>query len=178
MDQVQVIDLEEDELSSLHPILRGRYYSNFMFGDGLVQSSFFGIKRHLSYETIAETLYEPIIVSLLTSNFKYQHWILEQLEHAIKNNLIVQHHYLETIKLLQTYHYIGTNNKKKAVDVFKTIIQDNYILSYKSFILFFYHLAGYQLTESKESLDLLKLALNDNPYKRFKKIYTNVIKMK
>ena len=177
MKQVQIFKLDEDEISSLHPILRGRYFSNFIFGDALLESSFFGIKRYLSNDNIAESTYEPILVSLLTLNFKVQNWILEQIQNAIKNNLVIQHHYLEAIKLLQIYYYIGTNNRKQAREIFETIIKDNFILSYKSFIIFFYHLAGYQLDVSKERAILLKQSLKDNPYKRFRQIYNNAIKM-
>ena len=64
---------------------------------------------------------------------------------------------------------------EKAKDLFEKININNFILSYKTFLLFFYYAAGYKLHQTIELQQLTENYLKKNPYKYFTQFYNNQI---
>ncbi len=162
--------LKNKEIKPLHPILKGRYFSNFLLDQVHTKDFFYSIKRYVDPINMFQLFYEPMVISIVTKNISAQAWLIEQIETQKKRHNYGEPHYNEVYKLMQTQYHQSSGNFKKARDMFATINTDNFILSYKSFLLFFYREVGYCLSKTEEMRSLLKLSLKNNPYKRLRKM--------
>jgi len=176
MTPVSEIKLTEDEIIKLHPILRGRYFTNFMFGNSADTSTFYTLNRFVTEVDFAESFYEPMLVSLLNEDSAMQFWLILQFEGYSKYNPTIENHYSSLLKLTKTFYHANNNEQSEAKKIFQTISCDDFILSYQSFFTFFYHLIGYQLYNSVEMKIQLSKSLRDNPYKRLKVLYKKALK--
>lgn len=162
--------LKNKEIKPLHPILKGRYFSNFLLDRVHTKELFYAIKTYVDPTNMFQLFYEPMVISIVTKNVLAQAWLIEQIESQKKHHNYGEPHYNEVYKLMQTQYYQSSGDFKKANSVFAAINADNFILSYKSFLLFFYNEVGYCLSKTEEMRGLLKRSLKNNPYKRLRKM--------
>ena len=116
-----------------------------------------------------------MVIAIVTNNLKVQSWVIEQIEKHLSKNAYPEPHYLETYHLMKTWYYAQTGAIEKAKNVFEKININNFILSYKTFLLFFYYAAGYKLYQTIEFQQLTENYLKKNPYKYFIQFYNNQI---
>jgi hypothetical protein len=177
-EKIKNIQISDTGLMELHPILIGRYFSNFLLAEKK-EASFFNIKTIANSITfispVHELYYEPMVVAVLTNNLKVQFWLIEQIEKHLSKNAYPEPHYLETYHLMKTWYYAQTGAIEKAKNMFENININTFILSYKTFLLFFYYAAGYKLYQTKELQELTEYYLKKNPYKYFTQFYNNQI---
>jgi len=177
-EKIKNIQISDTQLMELQPILIGRYFSNFLLAEKK-EVSFFNIKTTANSTTFLsrayEIYYEPTVIAIVTNNLKVQSWLIEQIEKYLSKNAYPEPHYLETFHLIKTWHYAQTGAVRKAKDMFEKINVNNFILSYKTFLLFFYYAAGHKLYQTIELQQLTKIYLKKNPYKYFTQFYNNQI---
>lgn len=177
-EKIKNIQISDTQLMELHPILIGRYFSNFLLAEKK-EESFFNIKTIANSTTFLsrayEIYYEPMVIAIVTNNLKVQSWLIEQIEKYLSKNAYPEPHYLETFHLIKTWHYAQTGAIRKAKDMFEKINVNNFILSYKTFLIFFYYAAGHKLYQTIELQQLTKIYLKKNPYKYFTQFYNNQI---
>ena len=173
--KIKPIEISDAKLTELHPILIGRYFSNFLLAENK-QAIFFDIKKAANSCTnvspIHEMYYEPMVIAMLTNNLKVQSWIVEQVETHLSQKAYPEPHYMETYHLMKTFYLTQTGALKESKHIFKKINTDNFILSYKTFLLFFYYAIGYKLYQTPELKQLMKNHLTKNPYKYLSKFYS------
>ena len=104
-------------------------------------------------------------------NTEVKYWLITQVEKAFEQKIYSEPHYINTYQLMKTHYYAEIGETKKSKDIFEAINIDNFILCYKSFLLYFYYSLGYELYETTEMNELMKQSLKNNPYKRLKYNY-------
>ena len=169
--KITSIHIKNSALINLHPVLRGRYYSNFLLGDKKSELQFFNIKSLVSSNDLFQSYYEPMVISIVTMNTEVKYWLITQVEKAFEQKIYSEPHYINTYQLMKTHYYAEIGETKKSKDIFEAINIDNFILCYKSFLLYFYYSLGYELYETTEMNELMKQSLKNNPYKRLKYNY-------
>jgi hypothetical protein len=116
-----------------------------------------------------------MVIAILTNNLKVQSWLIEQIEKHLSKNAYPETHYLETYHLMKMWYYAQTGAIEKAKDLFEKININTFILSYKTFLLFFYYAAGYKLYQTIELKERTEYYLKKNPYKYLTQFYNNQI---
>ena len=178
-EKIKNIQIGDTQLMELHPILIGRYFSNFLLAEKK-EAHFFKIKTIANSFTFLsrdyEIYYEPIVIAIVTNNLKVQFWLIEQIEKHLSKNAYPEPHYLETYHLMKTWYYAQTGAIERAKDLFEKININNFILSYKTFLLFFYYAAGHKLYQTIEFQQLTENYLEKNPYKYLTQFCANYLK--
>ena len=178
-EKIKDIQIGDTQLMELHPILIGRYFSNFLLAEKK-EAHFFKIKTIANSFTFLsrdyEIYYEPIVIAIVTNNLKVQSWVIEQIEKHLSKNAYPEPHYLETYHLMKTWYYAHTGAIERAKDLFEKININNFILSYKTFLLFFYYAAGHKLHKTIEFQQLTENYLEKNPYKYLTQFCANYMK--
>ena len=178
-EKIKNIQIGDTQLMELHPILIGRYFSNFLLAEKK-EAHFFKIKTIANSFTFLsrdyEIYYEPIVIAIVTNNLKVQFWLIEQIEKHLSKNAYPEPHYLETYHLMKTWYYAQTGAIERAKDLFEKININNFILSYKTFLLFFYYAAGHKLYQTIEFQQLTENYLEKNPYKYLTQFCANYMK--
>ena len=178
-EKIKDIQIGDTQLMELHPILIGRYFSNFLLAEKK-EAHFFKIKTIANSFTFLsrdyEIYYEPIVIAIVTNNLKVQSWLIEQIEKHLSKNAYPEPHYLETYHLMKTWYYAHTGAIERAKDLFEKININNFILSYKTFLLFFYYAAGHKLHKTIEFQQLTENYLEKNPYKYLTQFCANYMK--
>ncbi|MDC1312629.1 hypothetical protein N8X76_01340 [Flavobacteriaceae bacterium] len=178
-EKIKNIQISDTQLMELHPILIGRYFSNFLLAEKK-EAHFFKIKTIANSFTFLsrdyEIYYEPIVIAIVTNNLKVQSWLIEQIEKHLSKNAYPEPHYLETYHLMKTWYYAQTGAIERAKDLFEKININNFILSYKTFLLFFYYAAGHKLHKTIEFQQLTENYLEKNPYKYLTQFCANYMK--
>ena len=178
-EKIKNIQIGDTQLMELHPILIGRYFSNFLLAEKK-EAHFFKIKTIANSFTFLsrdyEIYYEPIVIAIVTNNLKVQSWVIEQIEKHLSKNAYPEPHYLETYHLMKTWYYAQTGAIERAKDLFEKININNFILSYKTFLLFFYYAAGHKLYQTIEFQQLTENYLEKNPYKYLTQFCANYLK--
>ncbi|MDB4027755.1 hypothetical protein N9459_01040 [Flavobacteriaceae bacterium] len=178
-EKIKDIQIGDTQLMELHPILIGRYFSNFLLAEKK-EAHFFKIKTIANSFTFLsrdyEIYYEPIVIAIVTNNLKVQSWVIEQIEKHLSKNAYPEPHYLETYHLMKTWYYAQTGAIERAKDLFEKININNFILSYKTFLLFFYYAAGHKLHQTIEFQQLTENYLEKNPYKYLTQFCANYMK--
>ena len=177
-EKIKNIQTSDTQLMELHPILIGRCFSNFLLAKKK-EAHFFNIKTIANSITflspVHELYYEPMVIAILTNNLKVQFWLIEQIEKHLSKNAYPETHYLETYHLMKTWYYAQTGAIEKAKDMFEKININTFILSYKTFLLFFYYAAGHKLYQTIELKQRTEYYLKKNPYKYLTQFYNNQI---
>ena len=172
--KIKPIQISDTKLTELHPILIGRYFSNFLLTKNK-QANFFDIKKTANSGTILspihEMYYEPMVIAMLTNNLEVQSWIIEQVETHLSQKAYPEPHYIETYHLMKTFYLTQTGALKESKHLFEKINTDNFILSYKTFLLFFYHAMGYKVYQTQEFQQRFKESLEKNPYQYLSQFY-------
>ena len=178
-EKIKNIQISDTQLMELHPILIGRYFSNFLLAKKK-EAHFYKIKTIANSFTFLsrdyEIYYEPMVIAIVTNNLKVQSWVIEQIEKHLSKNAYPEPHYLETYHLMKTWYYAQTGAIEKAKNVFEKININNFILSYKTFLLFFYYAAGHKLHQTIEFQQLTENYLEKNPYKYLTQFCANYMK--
>ena len=178
--KIKNIQISDNNLMELHPILIGRYFSNFLLTEKN-QAHFFNIKKVANSTTflspVHEIYYEPMVIAMLTNNLKAQLWLIEQIEKHLSQKAYPEPHYLEIYHLMKSFYFMQTGAIEESKNMFEKINLDNFILSYKTFLLFFYYATGYKLFQNQELQKLMKNYLTKNPYKYLSQFYTKHIKL-
>ena len=179
-EKIRNIQISDAKIMELHPILIGRYFSNFLLAEKN-KAHFFNIKKVANSTTflspVHEIYYEPMVIAMLTNNLKAQLWLIEQIEKYLSQKAYPEPHYLETYHLMKTFYFMQTGAVEESKNMFEKINLDNFILSYKIFLLFFYYAAGYKLFQTQELHQLMKNYLKKNPYECLSVFYTKYIKL-
>ena len=173
-EKIKNIKISDTQLMELHPILIGRFFSNFLLSKKK-EACFFDIKtiaNSITYlSPVHELYYEPMVIAILTNNQKVQFWLIQQIEKHLSKNAYPETHYLETFHLMKTFYLIQTGATENATSMFEKVNTDNFILSYKTFLLFFYHAMGYKVYQSQKFQQRFKESLEKNPYQYLSQFY-------
>ena len=177
-EKIKNIKISDTQLMELHPILIGRFFSNFLLSKKK-EACFFDIKtiaNSITYlSPVHELYYEPMVIAILTNNQKVQFWLIQQIEKHLSKNAYPETHYLETYHLMKMWYYAQTGAIEKAKDMFEKININTFILSYKTFLLFFYYAAGYKLYQTIELKQQTENYLKKNPYKYLTQFCANYL---
>ena len=177
-EKIKNIKISDTQLMELHPILIGRFFSNFLLSKKK-EACFFDIKtiaNSITYlSPVHELYYEPMVIAILTNNQKVQFWLIQQIEKHLSKNAYPETHYLETFHLMKMWYYAQTGAIEKAKDMFEKININTFILSYKTFLLFFYYAAGYKLYQTIELKQQTENYLKKNPYKYLTQFCANYL---
>ena len=178
--KIRNIQFSDAKIIELHPILIGRYFSNFLLAEKK-QAHFFNIKKVANSTAFLSPghviYYEPMVIAMLTNNLKVQLWLIEELDIHLSQKAYPEPHYTETYHLMKTFYFMQTGAIEESKNMFEKINIDNFILSYKTFLLFFYYATGYKLYQTPELQQLMKHHLKKNPYKYLNQFYTKHIKL-
>ena len=172
--KIKNLKIDDTTLITLHPILVGRYFSNFLLTEKK-QAYFFEIKKIANASQMVSPLhqiyYEPMVIGMLTNNLKVLSWISEQIETHLSQKAYPEPHYMETFHLMKTFYLIQIGATENATSMFEKVNTDNFILSYKTFLLFFYHAMGYKVYQSQKFQQRFKESLEKNPYQYLSQFY-------
>jgi hypothetical protein len=116
-----------------------------------------------------------MVIAIITKNLKVQSWLIVEIEKYLSENAYPEPHYLETFHLMKTWYYAQTGAIEKAKDMFEKININTFILSYKTFLLFFYYAAGYKLYQTIELKQQTENYLKKNPYKYLTQFCANYL---
>ena len=173
--KIKNLKIDDTTLMTLHPILVGRYFSNFLLTEKK-HVYFFEIKKIANASQLASPLhqifYEPMVIGMLTNNLKVLSWIIEQVETQLGQKAYPEPHYMETFHLMKTFYLIQTGATENATSMFEKVNTNNFILSYKTFLLFFYHAMGYKVYKSQKFQQRFKDSLEKNPYQYLSQFYS------
>lgn len=145
-----------DELKKLHPILAGRILSINLYRNKST------IKNFEAIETITvEHLYEPMITTVITSNFELYNLIKSIFYKSIEFEIYQHFHYYQVYLLLKSCYLYKSEHFKKALASIQEINPDDFRISYKELLSFFYYLLHFKLTDTDNSrIKAIKISQN------------------
>ena len=88
-EKIKNIKISDTQLMELHPILIGRFFSNFLLSKKK-EACFFDIKTIANSTTFLsrayEIYYEPMVIAIITKNLKVQSWLIVEIEKYLSEN--------------------------------------------------------------------------------------------
>ena len=137
---------KQREQTKLHPILEGRVLSLNLYQKSPVKEHFQTIKN----QTV-EHFYEPMTATIITSNFELYEFISQVFSKHFKSDIYRHFHYYQVYLLMKSCYYYKSKRANAASMALKEIILDDFRLSYKEFLSFFYYLLDFKLNKNKTS---------------------------
>jgi hypothetical protein len=149
---------EKSKINCLHPILQGRLLSVNLY-DGSATEEMIKSFDHKSLEH----LYEPMVASILSSNFVWFDYVKKNVFNYINETSFRSIHYFQVYSLLNAIYAYKTNQFKLAAHHLKEINPNKFRLSYQEILEFFYCLVDYKINmneEAKEKVFFLSSKFN------------------
>lgn len=137
---------KQREQTKLHPILEGRVLSLNLFQNSPAMKHFQIIKN-----LTVEHLYEPMTATIITSNFELYEFVSQVFSKNFKSDIYRHSHYYQVYLLMKSCYFYKSKLFKEAGMALKEITLDDFRLSYKEFLSFFYYLLDFKLNKSKMS---------------------------
>jgi hypothetical protein len=149
---------DKSTINSLHPILQGRLLSVNLY-DGSATEEMIKSFDHKSLEH----LYEPMVASILSSNFVWFDYVKKNVFNYINETSFRSIHYYQVYSLLNAIYAYKTNQFKLAAHHLKEINPNKFRLSYQEILEFFYCLVDYKINmneKAKEKVFFLSSKFN------------------
>lgn len=131
----------------LHPILKGRLISLQLYNSDVSINWL----NHFSKDYTIEIWYEPMVASIITSDFKF----FDIIEKEIKSNFTTRtyrhNHYFQVFFLFKACYQYKTNQANKAIYTLSLIDMDALRISYKDLLSFFIHILTWKLHQNQSA---------------------------
>lgn len=134
----------------LHPILKGRLISLELY----VPDMSFEMLAHLKETLALEIWYEPMVVSIITADFRMMDTIDKVITNNFSSRTYSHNHYFQVFFTFKACYYYKTGQTKKAIYYLRQIDMNSFRLSYKVFLRFFIHLLKWRLENHQLSKQL------------------------
>lgn len=141
-----------------HPILVGRFFSLNIYCQEACIDTFEKIQN-----ITAEQLYEPMVATLISSNFELVNFINQHFLKTFDPKKYRHTHYFQVYFLMNSSYLYKSDNPEGAKNTLKKVQVSEFRFSYKELLTFFYFLLDYKLYNNeqiKNSLYELKTKLN------------------
>ncbi len=152
--------------NEIHPILLGRILSHTLYKNESTLSNFEMLKT-----VTIEYLYEPIVASIITSNFELFEFIRTKMFSNVKSNKYTHLHYRQVYQLMKTCFLYKSKKNGSASKALKEVVIKDFRLSYKELLSFFYYILDYKLNNSETSREKAVKLSGDFEYKRFDVVF-------
>lgn len=140
------LDTTSSGTEGLNPILRGRIISRYLY-DGSANE-----KMILSLQNLSiEYLYEPMVATILSSNFVWFNFFQMKLNVLIRENNFRSIHYFQVYLLMKTCFLYKMKEFNKAKRLLNEIKLQDLRFSYREILSFFYYLLDYKLNQSENA---------------------------
>ncbi len=150
--------IDMSEISDFHPILKGRILSIHLYHNEASEIPLDSIEN-----IQLDHLYEPMVASILSSNFILYDFIQTKMSYFITDTKFRSIHYFQVYFLLKALKFYKSKHYNIAAQSLKEINMNDFRFSYKGMLSFFYYLIDYKIhtnLNSKEKAIQLSTALN------------------
>lgn len=131
---------------NMHPVLQGRMLSIHLYDNTATKDMLTLIENPM-----LDHFYEPMTASILTSNLIWFDFIDQQMEPMLKDTSLRSAHYFDVYFLLKAVYAYKSKKHNQAVKLLKEINPENFRLSYKEIMNFFYLLLDYKISGNEQS---------------------------
>lgn len=150
----------------LNPILHGRMLCKHLY---LGTANLEMIKAMESLKI--EHLYEPMVATILSSNFIWFDFIHGKLNHLLKGKYFRNIHYFQVYLLMKACFYYKSNEIDKAAMLLNEMNLEDFRFSYRELLSFFYYLLDYKLNNNNDSRMQAEYLSQKLRYPRFNEGY-------
>lgn len=152
------------KINNYHPILQGRILSVNLYDDTAKEKMIISLDNPR-----IEHFYEPMVAAIISSNFTWYAFIKSKLNNFRQDSTHRDIHYFQVYLLLKCCFLYKNKKLSGASKTFKEIKIDQFRLSYKGLLSFFYFILDYKINGNDTSkLKANKLCQQLN-YSRFDK---------